>query len=90
MLLSGIIFILIGYFLLFSVPADATFERMLLQAIAGMGMSFVGAVLCMIYIYKPKIADRNLFSGDFVILSSAKDLQPFHQTGFSIRDSSGH
>jgi len=46
----------------------------------------------------PKIADRNLFSGDFVIpslrsgqrLSAAKDLQPFHQTGFSIRDSSGH
>jgi hypothetical protein len=25
---------------------------MLLQAIAGMGISFVGAVLCMIYIYK--------------------------------------
>jgi hypothetical protein len=69
MLLLGIIFILIGYFLLFSVPSDATFERMLLQAIAGMGMCFVGAVLCMIYIYKPKIADRNLFSGDFVIPS---------------------
>jgi len=52
MLLLGIIFILIGYFLLFSVPSDATFERIFFQAIAGMGMSFVGAVLCMIYIYK--------------------------------------
>ena len=37
-----------------------------------------------------EIADRNLFSGDFVILSAAKDLQPFHPRGFSIRDSSGH
>jgi hypothetical protein len=33
----------------------------------------------------PEIADRNFFSGDFVILSAAKDLHPFHQTGFSIR-----
>jgi len=45
-----------------------------------------------------EIAYRNLFSDDFVIpslrsgqrLSAAKDLHPFHQTGFSIRDSSGY
>ncbi len=52
MLLVGIILILIGYFILFSVPRDASFERMTIQAIGGIGTSIIGSLFVMVYIYK--------------------------------------
>ncbi|GAB5046947.1 hypothetical protein [Thermodesulfovibrio sp. TK110] len=52
MLLAAIILILIGYFLLFSVPSEVSVERVMNQAIAGMGLSIAGAIFLMIYIYR--------------------------------------
>lgn len=51
LLLIGLIFIIFGYLILFTVPSEATFERIFAQALAGMGVSVVGGILLMIYIY---------------------------------------
>lgn len=51
LLLIGLILIIFGYMILFTVPSDATFERILIQAFAGMGVSIVGGIFLMIYIY---------------------------------------
>lgn len=50
--LIGIILIIVGYIILFTVPSDGTYERLMTQAFLGMGVSIVGGVLMMIYVYK--------------------------------------
>ncbi|WP_353683963.1 hypothetical protein V4D30_08790 [Thermodesulfovibrio sp. 3907-1M] len=52
MLLVGIVLILIGYFILFSVPSEATPERIMNQAMTGIGLSIAGAIFLIIHIYK--------------------------------------
>ncbi|MEJ5228176.1 hypothetical protein [Thermodesulfovibrio sp.] len=52
LLLIGLILIIVGYIILFSVPADGAYERLMTQAIWGIGISIVGGVLLMIYVYK--------------------------------------
>ncbi|MEO0247870.1 MAG: hypothetical protein ABIM20_07835 [candidate division WOR-3 bacterium] len=52
LLLIGLILIIVGYVILFTVPSDGTYERLMTQAFLGMGISIVGAVLLMIYVYK--------------------------------------
>lgn len=51
-LIIVIILIIVGYIILFTVPSDGTYERLMTQAFLGMGVSIVGAVLLMIYVYK--------------------------------------
>ncbi len=52
LLLTGLILVVVGYLILFTVPSDATFERMLIQAFVGMGISIAGGIYLMIYIYR--------------------------------------
>lgn len=51
-LVIGFILVCIGYLILFTVPSDATVERVYMQALAGMAISMIGGVFLMIYIYK--------------------------------------
>lgn len=51
MIITGVILIISGYFLLFSVPSDASTERVFRQAISGMGLSIIGAIIIMFNIF---------------------------------------
>lgn len=55
LLLIGIILVSVGYIILFTVPSDATYDRVFRQVFFGIGSSIVGAVLLMIYIYKKSL-----------------------------------
>ncbi|MCX8034632.1 MAG: hypothetical protein N3A00_04885 [Thermodesulfovibrio sp.] len=55
LLLIGIILVSVGYIILFTVPSEATYDRVFRQVFFGIGSSIVGAVLLMIYIYKKSL-----------------------------------
>lgn len=51
-LIIGLILIIVGYTVLLSVSDSATSERLMIQAFLGMGISIIGSIFLMFYIYK--------------------------------------
>lgn len=52
LLLIGLIFVILGYIILFTVPSEGNYEKLIFQAFLGMGVSIVGGILLVIHVYK--------------------------------------
>lgn len=52
LLVIGLLLVIVGYLILFSVPSNSSFERIFIQAILGMGISISGGIFLMLYIFR--------------------------------------